>query len=92
MPVFSNDVARVAAEEFACGMAAFCDARLGTRLLWAYLIGILAHGGFCSRYSDIDMALTLDGSLGRVPRYLIRAKAAAFSLQFAPMLSIFWTT
>jgi hypothetical protein len=79
------------AVDFARGLAAFWQARLGARLLGVYLIGSLAHGGFSRRYSDIDMAIVAEDGLGPFVRYLTRAKAATLSLQLAPMLSLFWT-
>ena len=79
------------AVDFARGLAAFWQARLGARLLGVYLIGSLAHGGFSRRYSDIDMAIVAEDRLGPFVRYLTRAKAATLSLQLAPVLSLFWT-
>ena len=47
---FAND-------EFSNEVAHLWKHQLGQRLVGAYLIGSLAHGGFSARYSDIDMAL-----------------------------------
>jgi hypothetical protein len=87
----SSDPARAAAMEFARGVTAFAHAWLGPRLLGGYLIGSLAHGGFSHRYSDIDLALIVDDTLGPIELPLMRAKAAMLSLQRARKLSLFWT-
>src|SRR5579864_3262968 len=83
--------ATAAAAEFARGVTAFAHARLGPRLLGGYLIGSLAHGGFSHRYSDIDLALIVDDTLGPIELHLMRAKAAMLSIQRARKLSLFWT-
>jgi hypothetical protein len=65
-----NETARTAALAFAHALASLYRAQLGERLLGAYLIGSLAHGGFSHRYSDIDMALvTEDASIRRHSRH-----------------------
>jgi predicted nucleotidyltransferase len=55
------------------------------------LIGSLAHGGFSPRYSDIDIAVIVEGSLS--PEDLLRMgeRATALSTELAPKLSLFWT-
>jgi predicted nucleotidyltransferase len=61
----ANDTARIAALKFADALASLFRAQLGERLIGAYLIGSLAHGGFSRRYSDIDIALITEVALDR---------------------------
>jgi len=85
------DVSASSAREFARGIAAFWEQRLGARLLGVYLIGSLAHGGFSPRYSDIDMALTSEDGVGAGDLEAMRAHAAGLSPVHAAKLSLFWT-
>src|ERR1700681_4000283 len=76
--------------DFARHVAEMWDRVLGRRLLGFYLIGSLAHGGFCARYSDIDLALIAEepitsGELQSIPR-----QAAGHSAALAAKLSLFW--
>lgn len=82
--------ARAAAVEFAGALARSWQADLGPRLLGAYLIGSLAHGGFNRRYSDIDMALIAEGGLREIDLESMRAAAVTLSPDLAAKLSIFW--
>ena len=86
----ANDSARAAALEFTSDLAQAWHEHLGPRLLGAYLVGSLAHGGFNRRYSDIDMALIADGGLNDDDLGATRAAAVALSPGLAPKLSIFW--
>ena len=52
-----NEMARTAALEFAHALASPYQAHFGERLIGAYLIGSVAHGGFSHRYSDIDLVI-----------------------------------
>src|SRR5262245_45153996 len=90
-PSVSDRSAAAAATEFARVIASVCKRRLANRLLCgAYLLGSLAHGGFSRRYSDIDLALILEGDPGSAAFDGIRAEAAAFSPDHAQKLSLFW--
>src|SRR5262245_29102938 len=90
-PSVSDRSAAAAATEFARVIASVCKRRLANRLLCgAYLLGSLAHGGFSRRYSDIDLALILEGDPGSVAFDGIRAEAAEFSPDHAQKLSLFW--
>ncbi len=86
----TNDDANAAALDFTRAAAGSWAKRLGSRLLGAYLIGSLAHGGFNRRYSDIDMALVVDGGLDDAGLDGLRADAVAVSPDWASKLSIFW--
>jgi predicted nucleotidyltransferase len=86
-----DEDARTAAVALARGVAAACEARLGPRLLGAYLIGSLAHGSFNRRYSDIDFAVVTEQGLDPAEIAAIHAGAAALAPDLAPKLSLFWT-
>ena len=59
-------------------------------MLGVYLIGSLAHGGFNSRYSDIDMALVIDEGLDDVDLGVMKEIAVELSPEWASKVSIFW--
>jgi len=86
-----EEAARGAAMEFARGIGEFWQRRLEARLLGAYVIGSLAHGGFSSRYSDIDMGVVAEGGLSADDLAAMRAAAAALSPPHAGKLSLFWS-
>ncbi len=58
-----TDAGQTTALDFARALASLYQAQLGERLIGAYLIGSLAHGGFSHRYSDIDMAVVTEDGL-----------------------------
>ncbi len=87
----TDDDVRDEAGEFAKGMAAFWQGRLGAELLGVYLLGSLAHGGFNRRYSDVDMAVISEHGLSEQLREEARTEAARLSHALAPKLSLFWT-
>lgn len=86
----TDEDARAAALEFAQGIAAFWEDRLGAGLLGVYLLGSLAHGGFNRRYSDIDIGLVADTPLDDGMLDAMRADATARAPELAPKLSLFW--
>jgi len=86
----SEESDRRSAADFARRVASIWDDYLGSRLLGAYLMGSLAHGGF-GRYSDIDVAVVLVDSLTPANLAEMRQKAAAVSTDHAAKLSLFWT-
>jgi GNAT superfamily N-acetyltransferase/predicted nucleotidyltransferase len=86
-----NEAARTATLAFSAGLAASYRARLGERLIGAYLIGSLAHGGFSHRYSDIDMALITEDSLDAAALAALRDLAANHDINLARKLSLFWS-
>jgi predicted nucleotidyltransferase len=87
----AEQASRIAAIGFAQDIAQFWDTRLGARLCGVYLIGSLAHGGFNSRYSDIDMALVAADAPTPEDLAAMRARAAVLSPTDAAKLSLFWT-
>lgn len=65
----------------------------GDRLIAAYALGSLAHGGFSIHVSDVDLGLVLNDPLdaqdgGAVDRLTIEIKASAIPL--AERLSVYW--
>ena len=68
---------------------------LGNRLLAAYVLGSLAHGGFSELVSDVDLGLIVDDPLqpddfDRIQAVADAEKAKGFELQ--SRLSVFWGT
>jgi hypothetical protein len=71
------------------------QAALGSRLIAAYALGSLAHGGFSPLVSDVDLGLVLADPLRAKDRLTIRtvarsAKAGGSALD--QRLSVFWGT
>jgi predicted nucleotidyltransferase len=79
------------ARGFARGIADYWQEQLGERLLGFYLIGSLAHGGFSTRYSDIDVGLISTNGVTPIEIEAMRQHARKFSPDLAPKLSLFWT-
>lgn len=68
---------------------------LGGRLLAAYALGSLAHGGFSELVSDVDLGLILSDPLQRADTETIQAVADAEKSKGSPLhqrLSVFWGT
>jgi hypothetical protein len=87
----TEHAARAAAMAFARGIGQFWQDRLEARLLGVYVLGSLAHGGFSSRYSDIDMGVVAESGLAQADIDAMRAAAHALSPLLAPKLSLFWS-
>lgn len=71
------------------------ESRLGGRLLGAYALGSLAHGGFSEAVSDIDLGLILSDPLQpEDPRRIqrIAEEAAREGEPLDARLSVFWGT
>ncbi|HEY6798915.1 MAG TPA: hypothetical protein VI248_29900, partial [Kineosporiaceae bacterium] len=69
--------------------------RLGARLLAAYALGSLAHGGFSPLVSDVDLALVLADPIQASDPATLRAIAADGRAAGSPLharLSMFWGT
>jgi hypothetical protein len=69
------------------------QAVLGPRLLAAYALGSLAHGGFSPLVSDVDLGLILAGPLRPADRITIRKVAGqvrAGGSELHERLSVFW--
>jgi hypothetical protein len=67
----------------------------GGRLLAAYALGSLAHGGFSELVSDVDLGLILSDPLQRADQETIQAVADAEKSKGSPLhqrLSVFWGT
>jgi predicted nucleotidyltransferase len=90
MSTEANDTARTAALKFANALASSFRAQLGERLIGAYLIGSLAHGGFSRRYSDIDIALITEIALDAATLTALRGQAAELDAALTLKLSLFW--
>lgn len=68
---------------------------LGDRLLGAYALGSLAHGGFSELVSDVDLGLIVDDPLGPDDAATIEAVADAEKAKGSVLqsrLSVFWGT
>jgi hypothetical protein len=87
----ADELARIAATDFARRLGRHWEEALGTDLLGAYLIGSLAHAGFSRRYSDIDIALVTTAGLSAQALDQMRSMAVALSADWAPKVSVFWT-
>ena len=85
-----NEAARTKALAFAQTLAPIYRAQLGERLIGAYLIGSLAHGGFSHRYSDIDVALVTEDALDAAMLTALRGLAAEQDGALSQKLSLFW--
>jgi len=75
--------------------AAAYRAVLGDRLLAAYALGSLAHGGFSELVSDIDLGLIVDDPLQPGDGETIQAAAETEKRKGSPLherLSVFWGT
>ncbi len=86
-----NEVARIAALAYARALALLYRKELGKRLVGAYLIGSLAHGGFSHRYSDIDVALVTEDGLDAAALTKLHALAVEDDAALSQKLSVFWT-
>jgi predicted nucleotidyltransferase len=86
-----NDTAQAAALDFARALASLYQAQLGQRLIGAYLIGSLAHGGFSYRYSDIDTAVITEDGLDTATLAALRDLAAQRDRTLSQKLSVFWS-
>jgi hypothetical protein len=91
MSTGANDTARTAALKFADALASSFRAQLGERVIGAYLIGSLAHGGFSRRYSDIDMALITEVAFDAAALTTLRGLAAECDPTLSQKLSVFWS-
>ena len=85
-----NELARTESLAFSHALAPSYSTQLGERLIGAYLIGSLAHGGFSHRYSDIDVALVTEDALDAATLTTLRALAAEQDAALSQKLSVFW--
>jgi predicted nucleotidyltransferase len=91
MAIKMNDTARTAALGFAHALVPSYRAQLGERLIGAYLIGSLAHGGFGHRYSDIDVVLITEDGLDAATLTALRTLATERDIELGQKLSLFWS-
>src|SRR5215469_15000096 len=87
----ANEQARAAAADFVRHLVPHWQEIFGNGLLGACLIGSLAHAGFSSRYSDVDIALVTVAGLSPEAHDRIRNEAAALSADWGPKVSVFWS-
>ena len=90
MSIETNETARITALKFADALSSSYRAQLGERLIGAYLIGSLAHGGFSRRYSDIDVGLITESALDTATLTTLRGLAAECDATLSQKLSVFW--
>src|SRR5713101_4892847 len=82
-------------EKVLLAAAAAFRAALGERLLAAYALGSLAHGGFSEFVSDIDLGLVVSDPLEPGDAERIETVADAEKAKGTPLserLSVFWGT
>jgi hypothetical protein len=79
------------ARGFARGIADYWQEQLGERHLGFYLIGSLAHNGYSSRYSDIDVALIATDGVDPAEIEALRRHTQKIAPDLAPRLSLFWS-
>ena len=75
--------------------AAGYQAALGSRLVAAYALGSLAHGGFSPLVSDVDLGLILQDPLRTKDRLTIRTVGEGVRAGGSALhrrLSVFWGT
>lgn len=87
----SDTAAAEQARGFARGMADYWQEQLGERMLGFYVIGSLAHGGFSTRYSDIDVGLVSTDGVTPNEIEAMRQHARKRTPDLASKLSLFWT-
>ncbi len=82
-------------EKVLVAAAAAFRAALGERLLAAYALGSLAHGGFGPLVSDIDLGLVVEDPLRPDDATMIELVAQSQKVSGGPLcerLSVFWGT
>jgi len=82
-------------EKVLLAAAAAFRAALGERLLAAYALGSLAHGGFSPLVSDIDLGLVVEDPLRPDDANMIELVAQSQKVSGGPLcerLSVFWGT
>jgi len=77
-------------ENFVLRVAEYFQAELGASLVDAYKLGSLAHGGFSTIYSDIDVGLLLNCAEAPAQMAEMIAGAKTLDAVYGKKLSIFW--
>jgi hypothetical protein len=90
-----DEATQVDGEKVLLAAAAAFRAALGERLLAAYALGSLAHGGFNPLVSDIDLGLVVEDPLRPDDGSMIEQVAQTQKVSGGPLsdrLSVFWGT
>jgi hypothetical protein len=85
----------IAGEHALRAAASIFEAALGNRLLAAYALGSLAHGGFCEAVSDLDLGLILEDPANVSDEQTVNVIADEVRRGGGPLhsrLSVFWGT
>jgi hypothetical protein len=71
-------------------IASYFQSELGSSLVEVYQLGSLAHGGFSSVYSDIDVGILLSCAIppARIDTWIANAKK--LNPEYGKKLSVFW--
>ncbi len=88
-----SDVRQAPGERVLAGAVRLAAATWGPRLVAAYALGSLAHGGFSAHVSDVDLGLVLSDPLDAHDTQAVAALANTMQAGGAPLadrLSIFW--
>jgi hypothetical protein len=76
--------------DYVARVGEYFKSRLGASLVEAYKLGSLAHGGFSSIYSDIDVGFLLNCAEPPVELPALIAEAKMLDAEYGKKLSIFW--
>ncbi|HEY7221216.1 MAG TPA: hypothetical protein VH985_22785 [Candidatus Binatia bacterium] len=76
--------------KYVSSSAEFFHAKLDTSLVEVYKLGSLAHGGFSSIYSDIDVGLLLNCAEPPPDITGLTATAKTLDAEYGKKLSLFW--
>ncbi len=79
-----------AVEEYIARVARHFKSCLGSKLLEAYKLGSLAHGGFSVTYSDIDFGLLLNCNESPAQMSDFISGAKSLDTEHGKKLSVFW--
>jgi hypothetical protein len=77
-------------KEYVDRVANHFKAKLGASLVDAYTLGSLAHGGYSTVYSDIDVGLLINCAEAPVEMAALIADAKTLDDVYGKKLSIFW--
>lgn len=76
--------------KFVAAVAEFFQMQLGSSLVDVYKLGSLAHGGFSSIFSDIDVGLLLSCAEAPARMAELIAEAKTLDAEYGKKLSVFW--
>src|SRR5688500_14768449 len=95
MPMIASPSTDPAVADLIAACHSLAEEAFGARLLGAYLIGSLAHGGFSAAVSDIGVAFLLADPLANTDAEQISALAAYWAAahpRYGRRLSLFWSS